>query len=201
MPQFPNEYTEKTSPTGADKALIADSEATNQIKSLSLTNIKNWLQTLTKWVTTAMVNDEAIDTPQINDGAVTPEKLTPTTWASNMSALNPVTTSYTNLASVTLPATTAAHKYLIIGNFMPNHDNGANPRDYSCAIRNGTTTLAVSIWSGSSGTYLNPVPVSTVFTGSSSGGETINFSVLRSTSNGGLTSNIAHYVIIDLGLA
>lgn len=65
MPQFPNEYTEKTTPVGEDKALIADTQATNQIKSLSLTNIKNWLQSLTSWITTAM----------ITDGAVTADKL------------------------------------------------------------------------------------------------------------------------------
>jgi len=135
-------------------------------------------------------------------GGITADKLTPTTWTGSMSALNPVTTSYTNIASVTLPAVTSAHKYLIAASFYFNHNGVASARDYTGAIRNGTTTLVLATWSAAASEYINTVSVNTVFTSSSSGGETINFSVLRNVDNGGfVTASRAFYSIVDLGLA
>lgn len=150
----------------------------------------------------ANVADGLVGTDTLGQGVVTADKLAPTTWAGFMSALNPITTSYTNIASVTLPAVTSAHKYLIVASFYLNHNAGASARDYTGAIRNGTTLLVQTSWSALPNEYINTISVNTVFTSSSSGGETINFSVARNADNGGfVVASRGQYSIVDLGLA
>lgn len=70
MPIFPTGYSNKTTPVDNDKIAIADSAASNAIKSVTLANlvsnhIKGKLQTLLAW----------INTPMIGDGQVTEIKL------------------------------------------------------------------------------------------------------------------------------
>lgn len=70
MPIFPTGYSAKTTPVDNDKIAIADSAASNAIKSVTLANlvsnhIRGKLQTLLAWITT----------PMIADGQVTEAKL------------------------------------------------------------------------------------------------------------------------------
>lgn len=62
MPIFPTGYSNKTTPVDNDKIAIADSAASNAIKSVTLSNlvsnhIKAKLQSLAAWITTAMIGD------------------------------------------------------------------------------------------------------------------------------------------------
>lgn len=118
----------------------------------------------------------------------------------NMNSLS-VTTAYQNAASITLPVVSAAHKYLIIANFQYTHAGGAATRDYTCAIRNGTSALKTISDTAIAGDFVHELSASHILTSSSTGGETINLSILRSTDNGGTLSSASHYSIIDLGVA
>jgi len=161
-------------------------------KKFTLAGLLVWLQSKTIWITTAM----------IAAGAVTTAKKTAITEKGNMTGIS-VTTSYQNAASQVLPAVSAAHKYLIVCSFTINHGGGTTARDYTCAIRNGTTALQTSIVSTISGTatYFYNVNVSYIHTSSASGGETINFSIIRNSDNGGAINTASHYSIVDLGRA
>lgn len=60
MPIFPTGYSAKTTPVDNDKIAIADSAASNAIKSVTLANlvsnhIRGKLQTLLAWITTPMI--------------------------------------------------------------------------------------------------------------------------------------------------
>lgn len=62
MPKFSSGYSNKTTPVDNDKVLIADSEASDAIKSVTLANlvanrIVAKLQSITSWITTAMIGD------------------------------------------------------------------------------------------------------------------------------------------------
>lgn len=48
-----------TSPDGADPAPVVDDSA-GQTKKITLTKLKEWLQSLTGWITTAMLADSAV---------------------------------------------------------------------------------------------------------------------------------------------
>lgn len=54
-----------TSPDGADPAPVTDTSAGATLK-LTLTKLKEWLQSLTSWITTAMVADAAITKAKID---------------------------------------------------------------------------------------------------------------------------------------
>lgn len=72
MPKI-SAYPPMTSPDGADVVPIVDVSAT-QTKKITLTALKEWLQSLTSWITTAMIGDLQITTAKLA-GDITPSKL------------------------------------------------------------------------------------------------------------------------------
>lgn len=93
MPKFPIGYTSKTTPVDNDKVLIADSAASDAIKSVSIVNlVKNRivavLQTVTAFITTAMLADGAATDAKWRNGvafhAYRTTTFTHTTTASKM---------------------------------------------------------------------------------------------------------------------
>lgn len=153
-------------------------------------------------ITTANITDlRTMAGPVVPGGSLVMDKLTAWAVTGNMTAINPITTALTNQASVTLPSTTVAHKYLITATFSVSHQGQNTVRDYTTAVRLGSTTLKTAVWSASTLTYLNPISINHIHTASASGGETINFSITRNVDNGGDLSSISHYSIVDLGRA
>jgi hypothetical protein len=144
--------------------------------------------------------NNSVVTSNITDGAVTSDKTSDSSIAGSMSSVS-VTTAVQNGASVVLPAVSAPHRYLIIADFVVSHQGAGIVRDYTVSILNGASQLRRSIWTAVSGNYYNTIPVAHVHTSSSSGGETINFSINRNSDNGGVLDPGSSYAIIDLGLA
>lgn len=58
MPKIPS-YPPMTAPDGADEIPIEDISA-GQTKYITLTKLKEWFQSLTLWITTAMIADAAV---------------------------------------------------------------------------------------------------------------------------------------------
>ena len=63
-----------TSPDSADELPIVDT-STSSTKKMTLTKLKEWLQSLVGWVNTAAIADANVTTSKIADAAVTPAKL------------------------------------------------------------------------------------------------------------------------------
>lgn len=93
MPKFSSGYSAKTTPVDNDKILIADSAASDAIKSVTVVNlVKNRivaiLQTVVAWITTAMINDAAVTDSKWRNGiafdAYRSTTFTHTTVASKM---------------------------------------------------------------------------------------------------------------------
>lgn len=115
-----------------------------------------------------------------------------------------LTTSYQDVATVTLPATSAAHKYLVIGNFEFNQEGTTNGYDITSAIRdNSNNILAAAIRSTISGAanWLADIHATAVYTASAAGGDVVKFSAQQNTGSVIQSNGNAHYVILDLGLA
>ena len=130
---------------------------------------------------------------KIGAGAVTPSKMTSVFYQGSMTA-GAIGTSFGNVASQVLPAGTM--NYLILGVFEFNNNAGV-AGDLTGAIRNGTTTLAQDYWFAPASTYFNTISLSYVF--AASGGETINFSVLRSAAGSAVLNARSSWRIIALG--
>ena len=63
-----------TSLDGDDEAPIVDDSA-GSTKKFTLTQVKEWLQALVGWISTAMLADDSVTTEKILDLEVTPEKI------------------------------------------------------------------------------------------------------------------------------
>jgi len=77
MPKFPTGYTAKTTPVDNDKVLIADSAASDAIKPVTIVNLVEnrivaILQTVTSWVTTAMISNTAVTYAKVDPSTFPP---------------------------------------------------------------------------------------------------------------------------------
>lgn len=108
MPKFPGGYTAKTTPVDNDKVLIADSAASDAIKSVTIVNlVKNRivavLQTVTTWITSAMIANLAVISSKIDFDTFSG---TTTQWR----AWTPTLTNFTGTVNVA--------RYTRIGKFV-----------------------------------------------------------------------------------
>lgn len=140
------------------------------------------------------------DTGAITNASVTTAKQTVSSGTSSgmMSTVATLTTSWQTGASVTLPSVTQAHKYLINATFV---FTGLNGVETSARIAGGSTNIQQSYVFPTTDFY-TPLSITTVFTSSATGGQTVNFQASRSSgSGGGLSQWWSHYSIVDLGCA
>ena len=144
------------------------------------------------------IADAAVITRILAGGAATTDKNTAVVYSDGMSAVG-ITTTDQVIASRTLPSYGANHIFLIIAHFEWTHAGAASVRDYTGSIKNGTTVLNSTVMTNENTTYARSMSVSSLFT--SSGGETINFTISRTTDNGGTSISRANYTIVDLGRA
>lgn len=113
-----------------------------------------------------------------------------------------ITTSYTTVGSQVLPSVTAAHKYLITTSFAVNNLGSTTNLSFTPEIAQGTTQISSSYITMPSGSYISaPCSLSTIFTSSASGGQTINFRIKNETGNSGESHWSGKFTIVDLGLA
>lgn len=125
-------YPAITSPDGADLLVIED-VSVNTTKKITLTKLKEWFQSLTSWVTTAMIADAAVTAPLLSTSAITLGYAERTTTYSSGSDGNVTSLS----VSVTVPA--GGRRILITG-YCGNFSNSAANQNIM-QIRESSTVL------------------------------------------------------------
>lgn len=141
-------------------------------------------------------NGVTIDGLLVKDGT----HKAPTTYYVEEADAISLSTSHTTVATMSLPAVTAAHKYLINANFIANNAGGASI-DYNAYIRINGSTVKQTVTTAIAGSYTFPIPMSMVFTSSASGGQTVTFTLTRSSGTGGMSHWGGTFTIVDLGMA
>lgn len=146
----------------------------------------------------AVLASDVVTTAKIAAGAATPDKQTAITWTNTMTTVVPISTSWQNAASLVMPATTVAHKYLINVTF---NFTGISAVETTARIAEGTTSIRQSYINPSSAAF-SPLPLTAIYTSPALGGQTINLQVSRTSGSGGtLDGTWSHYSIVDLGRA
>lgn len=146
----------------------------------------------------AVLASDVVTTAKIAAGAATPDKQTAITWTNTMTTVVPISTSWQNAASLVMPATTVAHKYLINVTF---NFTGISAVETTARIAEGTTSIRQSYINPSSAAF-SPLPLTAIYTSPALGGQTINLQVSRTSGSGGaLDGTWSHYSIVDLGCA
>lgn len=140
-----------TSPDGDDEAPIVD-DSVGSTKKFTLTLLKEWLQSLSGWITTAM----------LNNGSVTPDKMGLNSQIAEITTSQTTTsTSYTDLAtvgpSVTVNIGANGMALVCIFSIMTNSGAGINyagvevsgassvsPTNVNACRNTGTSTIGAS---------------------------------------------------------
>lgn len=123
----------------------------------------------------------------------------PTTYDGALSQIDNLTTSYQDGATLALPNTGVAHKYLISVSFIFNGEGGAATNYTGQVRKNDNTEIRTVLTSTLAGVYFVTVPLTTIYTAAAAG-ETIKFSALNGAGNGALSS-YSRYTVVDLGIA
>ena len=177
MPKFPGGYTAKTTPVDNDKVLIADSAASDAIKSVTLVNlVKNRiaaiLQTVTTWITTSMIGDSQVTYAKLGLSSM------PGAIIKTVPGEPGITVGSVKSTTVVLEANVT---YLILCSVVWHNAGASTIKNYALRV-NGSTidnhrteTISQMPWSGmgvyrptSSGTYTIDIYASNV-TGSGTG--------------------------------
>jgi len=141
------------------------------------------------------------DTGAITDASVTTAKQKATTFSlgeTNGIALN---TNYQTVASVTLPAVSRAHKYLINSVFAISNNSSTTNLTYAGYIYEGANGIGYVYWDAPSGSYVQTAAQTCIFTSSASGGQTITFGLRNVSATTGYSSSAGSFTIVDLGCA
>ena len=133
--------------------------------------------------------------------SMTSANLKATTWVlseTNGIALN---TNYQAVASVTLPAVSRAHKYLINSVFAISNNSSTTNLTYAGYIYEGANGIGYTYWDAPSGSYVQTAAQTCIFTSSASGGQTITFGLRNVSATTGYSSSAGSFTIVDLGCA
>lgn len=150
----------------------------------------------------SLIDDlRSMTSANLKDATVTTAKQKATTWAlgeTNGIALN---TNYQAVASVTLPAVTAPHKYLINSVFAISNNSSTTNLTYAGYIYEGANGIGYVYWDAPSGSYVQTAAQTCIFTSSASGGQTITFGLRNVSATTGYSSSAGSFTIVDLGCA
>lgn len=143
------------------------------------------------------LDDSAIKTRHLNNGAVTSPKIDLPTFTGAMSSGVPTVAGVT-VASVTLPSTPTPHQYLVLASFQFNHQANAAVVDYIGIVNLNGTLQNRAQYTNMPNQYTFSVPTVGIVRASSG---TLTFVAQRTNSTGGQVLDRSHYSIVDLGPA
>jgi hypothetical protein len=151
----------------------------------------------------SLIDDlRSMTSANLKDATVTTAKQKATTLMlseTNGIALN---TNYQAVASVTLPAVTAPHKYLINSVFAIANMGSTTNLTYAGYVYEGANGIGYVYGDMPSGSYTMPALNQTaIFTSSATGGQTITFGLKNVTATSGQSSSAGSFTIVDLGCA
>lgn len=140
-----------------------------------------------------------IDGVLLKDGYIYGKAVAYTIVETHGIALN---TNYQTVASVTLPAVSLAHKYLITSCFAVANMGSTTNLTYAGYVYEGANGIGYVYGDMPSGSYtLASFNQTAIFTSSATGGQTIVFGLKNVSGTSGQSSSAGSFTIVDLGIA